>query len=142
MKILFYIDQTYAHGGIEKILADKANYFDEHYNFEVIIATFEQQNRKPCYSINKNVKQVDLEINYARDKSYYSLGNLLKLPKHILRTSRLLKKEKPDILINCSSGFEFYFIPFINKKVKKIKEFHSSRFGKDSRHSNKKGILK
>jgi len=48
MKIVFSTDQIYLHGGIEKVMAQKANYFADVLGYEVIILTTEQKQHQPC----------------------------------------------------------------------------------------------
>ena len=55
MKIVYYTDQIYLHGGIEKILTTKANYFVEKTNYEVHIVTTQQQMNPPCYPLTKKL---------------------------------------------------------------------------------------
>lgn len=128
MKIIFSTDQIYLHGGIEKVLAEKANYFADVCAYEVIILTNEQKGKKNCYSLSSKIQLRDLEINYNRSKSYFSLGNLLKIPRHFYKLDRFFRQVKPDVVIVSNFGFDTYFVPFLYKKTKKIKEFHSSRY--------------
>jgi len=128
MRIAFVIDQVYLHGGIERVLSIKANYFATQTDHEVYIITTEQKEQAPCYNFEKNIKFKDLEVNYNRRKSYFHPVNLLKLPGHIRKTKLALKKIKPDVVIVCSHSADTYFVPFILKSIPKIKEFHYSRF--------------
>ena len=128
MRIAYYTDQVYLHGGIEKVLAQKLNYLALYTNHEVYLITTEQKGKKHCYHITDNIKHHDLGVNYIRSKSYFSLRNLEKVPKHIYRLREKLKKINPDVLIVCNYAFDFYFIPFICSGVKTVKEFHSSRY--------------
>lgn len=127
MKIVFIIDQVYLHGGIERVLSIKANYLSMVKNTTIYILTTEQRNKKACYDFNKEIIFKDLGINYNRKKSYFHPENLLKLPKHIFRTRKALKEINPDIAVVCSHSTDTYFIPFINKKIPKVKEFHFSK---------------
>ena len=128
MNIVFIIDQVYRHGGIEKILSVKANYFSNLPNFNVSILTTEQKDKAFCYQFNPTIQFLDININYHRNKSYFHPVNLLKLPKHILKLSSVLKQIQPDIVVVCSHSTDTYFIPFINRNIPKIKEFHYSKF--------------
>lgn len=127
MRIIFSTDQIYRHGGIEKVMAEKANYFADVCGYEVIILTCEQRNNVPCYPLSSKIKLVDLGINYERSKSYFTLTNLQKLPKHIYKLRKILNKLRANSVIVSNYGFDYYAIPFLNKSSKKIKEFHSSR---------------
>jgi glycosyltransferase involved in cell wall biosynthesis len=95
---------------------------------EVHLITSEQKEKSFCYPISNRVKHYDLTINYDRSKSYFNLVNFKKVPKHIKRLKTKLNEIKPDVLIVCNYAFDFYFIPFISKGIKTIKEFHASRY--------------
>ena len=128
MKLVYYTDQFYRHGGIEKVLSQKLNYFANLDGFEVYLITSQQMKQAFCYSISAKVRHIDLGIDYDITKSYFHPKNLLKVPLHIQKLKKWLKDIKPSNLIVCNYGFDFYFIPFIAKNIKTIKEFHSSRF--------------
>jgi len=126
MKILYLTNQVYLHGGIEKILSKKCNLWVEQYNYEVIVCTSEQHNKEFVYPLNKQVKTIDLGINYHRNLSYFNPLNLLKVVVHYYRLRKLINQLKPDIVISVNYTPEQYSIPFIAKHIPKIKEFHSS----------------
>lgn len=128
MKIVFNTDQIYLHGGIERVMATKANYFINQPNTEVYIVTTEQKNKPPRYLLDNRTTLVDLGINYNREISYYSWENIKKVFKHYRKQKRLFKEIKPDVIISPNFNFDFYWLPFIQKKAKKIKEIHASRY--------------
>ncbi|MBP0902472.1 glycosyltransferase family 4 protein [Mariniflexile gromovii] len=127
MTLVYITDQIYLHGGIERVLANKVNYFVNELNYEVHIITTEQKNNIPCYEIDSKVILHDLAINYNRNKSYFNPLNLIKVPKHYLSLKRKIKAIKPNVIVVCNFAFDFYFIPFVYPEIAKIKEFHSSR---------------
>ncbi|WP_047414409.1 glycosyltransferase family 4 protein [Cellulophaga sp. Hel_I_12] len=127
MTIVFLIDQMSLHGGIERVLSIKANYFATQENVEVHIITSEQKNEPLCYRLDPNIRLYDLQINYHREKSYFHPKNLLKLPKHIYTLRKKIKKIRPDVMIVCSHSTDTYFVPFILKRIPKVKEFHFSK---------------
>jgi glycosyltransferase involved in cell wall biosynthesis len=128
MKILYLTDQTYLHGGIEKVLSQKANYLADVLGDEVIMVTNRQQNNKPVYHFSDKIKFKDLAVDYDIAKSYFHPHNLRKIPNHYLALKKILNEINPDVVISCNFGPDFYFLPFIAKQIPKIKEFHSSRF--------------
>jgi len=128
LKILFITDQLYKPGGIERVLSLKANYMAAEYKWDISILTTEQKDKKAYFELNSKINLLDIDINYNRDKSYFSFENLKKLPKHLFELRKTIKKIKPDYVISVSFGLDFYCLPFIGNSVKKIKEFHSSRF--------------
>ena len=126
LKILYVTNQFYLHGGIEKMLSQKINYFIEEYGYEVILCTSEHYKNEYVYPLNNKTKHIDLEINYSRTKSYFHPKNLLKVVRHFRKLKQTLKIEQPDIVISVNFTPEQYFLPFIEKHIPKIKEFHSS----------------
>jgi glycosyltransferase involved in cell wall biosynthesis len=128
MKIVFSTDQIYLHGGIEKVLSHKANYFADTLGYEVIILTSEQHCQPPCYPLSKKIRLLDIGVNYNRNKSYFSKKNLIKIPFHFKQLYKTIKEVNPDIWIVVSYSFDFYWIPFIRRGVPKCKEFHSSHY--------------
>lgn len=128
MKILINTDQIYLHGGIEKVMATKANYWAKMAAVEVFIVTTEQQRKSPCYSLDPLVKLVDLDINYDRSKSYSSLENLTKALKHYQKQKKVFKDIQPDVIISPNFNFDHYWLPFIKENAKLLKERHGSRY--------------
>ncbi len=141
MTIVFSTDQIYLHGGIEKVMAEKANYFADVCGYKVIILTSEQRGQKPCYSLSSKIQFIDLGVNYERNKSYLSFTNLKKVPRHVLQLQRVLKRLKPNAVIVSNIGFDYYAMPFLNRFSKKIKEFHSSRYFEQHLDSGKKSFF-
>jgi len=128
LKILYLTDQTYLHGGIEKVLSQKANYFADVSGDEVFIVTYNQQSNQPIYFFSEKIKRIDMVINYEIENSYFHPVNLKKIPKHRIALKKIFQEIQPDVVISCSFGPDFYFIPSLEKHIPKIKEFHSSRF--------------
>jgi len=142
LKIVYYTDQTYQHGGIERVLANKINYLVNQESTEVHLITSEQKGNPHCYPTDIKLIEHDLGINYHRNKSYFKLANLSKVPKHFFKLRKTLNKLKPDILVMCNYDFSFYFIPFLNKKSFKIKEYHSSRYFENRKRKLNKSLIK
>lgn len=127
MKIVFTTDQIYLHGGIEKVMAEKANYFADVLGYEVTILTTEQKGNKPCYQLSQKIVLFDIGVNYVRNKSYFHPINFSKIPYHFNNWKKLLQQINPDFVITCNYAFDFYWTPFFLKSIPKLKEFHSSR---------------
>lgn len=128
MKILYLTDQTYLHGGVEKVLSQKANYLADVTGDQVSIITYRQQNKPSVYPFSDKIKFIDLRVDYEIGKSYFHPINLKKIPAHRNALLTLLRQLKPDVVISCSFGPDFYFLPYLEKQIPKIKEFHGSRF--------------
>lgn len=127
MKILYLTDQVYLHGGAERILSLKLNHFIEVYNYNVYLITTEQKNNKSVYYLNSKIKSKDLAVNYYREISYFHPKNVIKSIQHFIKLKREIKRVNPDVIISLSYSPDQYFLPIIEKKIPKLKEFHTSR---------------
>jgi hypothetical protein len=72
MKIVYTITGMYNSGGMERVLANKANYLSHAKGVDgksnkVIIITTDQKNRKPFFYLFEDVRCIDLGINYEDD---------------------------------------------------------------------------
>lgn len=108
------------------MLSQKINYFIEEYGYEVILCTSEHYKKAFVYPLHKKTRHIDLEINYNRTMSYFHPRNLLKSITHFRKLKKVIKQEQPDIVISVNFTPEQYFLPFLEKHIPKIKEFHSS----------------
>lgn len=142
MKIVYNTDQIYNHGGIEKVMATKVNYFAYQPDCEVYIVTTEQSKRHPCYLLDSKVTLIDLQIDYDRNQSYFTFTNVKKALIHFIRQRRLYNKMQPDVIISPNYNFDHFWLPFIKPKNSKlIKELHSSRFFEKEKREQK-GLIK
>ncbi len=142
MRIVYLTDQIYLHGGLEKVMAEKANYFVREFGYEVFILTTEQRNLPPCYSLDEAVKIVDIGVEYERNRSYLSWVNLKKIHKHYRDLNIALAEIGPDVVISVNYAFDFYWLPFVSKKIPKFKEFHSSRYYENALRKENTSFLK
>lgn len=142
MRIVFSTDQIYLHGGIEKVMAEKANYFADVLGYTVFILTTEQKNNPPRYPLSKKITLIDIGVNYVRAKSYFHPVNLRKIPTHYSRYISQIEQINPDCIISCNYAFDFYWLPFTFVSVPKLKEFHSSRYFENEIRKKTKGFGK
>lgn len=140
MKIVYILEQFYLHGGVEKVTCAKANWLSKN-GFDVTLISNKQNNKKHIYPLEKNIKFIDLGINYKKGTSYFHPKHLILVPKHITRLYKVLSKIKPDIVVTLSLQFDYYFLPFITK-AKTIREFHSSRYLYDINRNKNNSFLK
>lgn len=110
------------------MMATKANYLASLPDYQVYIITAEQNNQPACYWLDERIIFIDLGVKYNRIKSYFSYENIRKGILHFIRQQKLFRQLNPDIIISPNFNFDFYWLPFICRNAKKIKEIHSSRF--------------
>lgn len=126
MRILYLTDQMYLHGGAERIIANKMNYLIQNDGHEVFLITSEQKGNSFVYELDNRLHHIDLGINYHRETSYFSPKNLQKMPIHYWKLRRKIRQIRPDVIVQVSYSPDQYFLPWMLKKIPKIKEFHSS----------------
>ncbi len=129
-KIVILVDQLNSHGGIEKLVAVKANYWADVFQYDVTIIATEQHQKALIYPLSDKVKFIDLAINYNRNSSYFSPANVLKFLRNIILIQGYILQNKPQF-INVASHIPItYFLPFLVTNAKIIKEFHFTKFSR------------
>ncbi|NAW51341.1 glycosyltransferase [Elizabethkingia argentiflava] len=130
MKIVYNILGTFNSGGMERVLANKANYWIDK-GHEVFVITTDQQGRKPYFNMHPEVTHIDLEINYTQDHDKGVLRKILsytlKQRKHRQLLELLLKDLKADIVISMFDH-DASFLYKIKEGSKKVLEIHFSRY--------------
>lgn len=103
MKLVFLHHANVCKGGIERMLAMKANLLVEQYGCDVVMLTYEQNGEPFPYHLSPNVRCVDLGVSlYSAYKAPYPMRYLKKLSLRRQLTVALrefLNKEKPDFVI-------------------------------------------
>ena len=127
MKILYSIAGTYNSGGMERVLANKANWLVAH-GHEVIIVTTDQRGESPYFPLDARIKCYDLAINYEENNGKSFLNKLIHYPfkqwKHKVRLTALLKELRPDIVISMFCNDDS-FIPSIKDGSKRYWKYIS-----------------
>ena len=130
MKIVYCIAGTYNSGGMERVLANKANYLVNH-GYEVSIITTDQRGRQPFFYLDKRIRCYDLNINYEINNGKSFFNKLthypLKQKRHRERLTAYLKQLKADIVISMFCN-DASFLWKIKDGSKKILEIHFSRY--------------
>lgn len=116
---------------MERVLLNKVTYLVEKLHWDIAIITTDQQGRPPFYSFPKEIRMIDLDINYAddNDKNAFQkiIGYLHRKRKHRKALSSLLKREKADVVVSLYPS-ESSFIPDIKDGSKKVLELHFCKF--------------
>lgn len=131
MKILYLTGQLKSHGGIEKVLSMKLNSLETNFNQDVSLITYEQGKDEFIYPITSKVHYEDIQIDYdlaIHKNSLFSPVNIIKGIRHFFLIRKKIKLLHPDIIITPNLGYDFIFLPFIERKIPKIREIHSSLY--------------
>lgn len=130
MKIIYLIAGTRHSGGMERVLANKANWLVEH-GHEVCIVTTDQEGEEPFFKLDERITSYDLAIGYEENNGGGFLNKLIHYPfkqhQHRRKLEALLKELKADVVVSMFCN-DASFLPKIKDGSKKVLEIHFSRF--------------
>ena len=130
MKIVYCIPATCNSGGMERVLARKANYLAK-LGHELIFITTDQRGRPPFFELHPSIVSYDLGIDYDANNGSGLLSKLTQYPrKHRLHRqllTELLLKLKADIVISMF-GDDASFLPSIKDGSHKVLEYHFAKY--------------
>ena len=139
MRLLYNIAGLYRPAGMERVLSNKVNWLaaqkgpDGEALYEIVIATTDQRGREVCFPLDGSLRTVDLGILYEENNGGSFLGKVLHYPfkqmRHRRRLARLIRKERPDIVISMFCN-DASFIPRLAHRTgaAAVLEIHFSRF--------------
>lgn len=130
LKIVYLTPALYMAGGVERVLTLKANYFAEHFGYDITIILTEGKDKPLFYPLSDKVKVVNLNIGF---EELWTCSFVKKIFVY-LKKQRLYKKLveaelmhlRPDITISLLRR-EINFITGIKDGSKKIGELHVNR---------------
>lgn len=119
MKLLYITNGINGPGGLERVLSVKASVLADDYDYQVTIATLNEERHQPFYQFSSKVKF----------KTFYAKGNPLNYMLQYRKSIKQLVKEiQPDVVSVCDDGLKGFLIPkFIGKKIPVIYESHASQ---------------
>lgn len=83
IKIAYCIPSLYYPSGMERVLALKANYFTEHFGYEIHIILTDGKDKEPYYKLHPSITIHQLDINYDHyTDARYSHGFLNTAPSN------------------------------------------------------------
>ncbi|MGM9767300.1 MAG: glycosyltransferase family 4 protein [Candidatus Cryptobacteroides sp.] len=142
MKLIYCHCSLYNPGGMERVLLNKVVWLKAHTDWEIMIVTTDQKRKPTFYPFPKEVRMIDLGINYSDDNDKSALkkiiGYLRKRRLHRKRLTELLMQERADIVVSLFPS-ESSFIPDINDGSNKVLELHFNKFFR--LQYNRKGLL-
>ena len=129
-KIVYCTPALYMAGGVERVLTLKANYFAEHFGYDITIILTEGKDKPLFYPLSDKIKVINLDINFEE----LWACSFVKKAFVYLKKQRIFKKKlrdelmriRPDITISLLRR-EINFINEIKDGSKKIGELHVNR---------------
>ena len=129
-KIVYCVPSLYIPGGVERVLTLKANYFAEHYGYDITIILTDGKDKPYAFPLSEKVSVVNLNINFNElwNCSFLKKVFLYLKKQHVYR--KKLKEElmriRPDITDSLLRR-DINFINEIHDGSKKIGELHVNR---------------
>ena len=132
-------------GGVERVLTLKANYFAEHFGYDIAIILTEGKNKPLFYPLSEKIKVVNLDINFEELWSCSFIKKVIVyLKKQFVFKKRLsaeLMRIRPDVTISLLRR-EINFINEIKDGSKKIGELHVNKANYRNFEANEANLLK
>lgn len=144
-KIVYCTPALYMSGGVERVLTLKANYFAEHYDYDVTIILTEGKDKPCAYPISDKVKLVYLDINFEELWTCSFVKKVFLYLKKQRVYKRKLKAElmriRPDITDSLLRR-EINFLTKIKDGSVKIGELHVNRLNYRNFETNETSFMK
>lgn len=145
MKIVYVTPALYMAGGVERVLTLKANYFAEHFGYDITIILTEGKGNPLFYPLSAKIKVVNLDINF---EELWTCSFAKKIFVY-LKKQRLFKKAltnelmrlRPDITVSLLRR-EINFINDIKDGSCKIGELHINRANYRNFNTQNVGVVK
>lgn len=129
-KIVYCTPALYMAGGVERVLTLKANYFAEHFGYDITIILTEGKDKPLFYPLSDKVKVINLNIGFEELWTCSFLKKVFVYLKKQYLFKKLLKQEllriRPDITVSLLRR-EINFLTSIKDGSKKIGELHINR---------------
>ena len=132
-RIVYCTPALYFAGGMERVLTMKANYFAEHFGYDVTIILTDGKEKPIFYPLSDKVKVINLDIGFEELWTCSFLKKIFFYLKKQHLYKKLLNRElmriRPDITVSMLRR-EINFINDIQDGSKKIGEIHINRANK------------
>lgn len=144
-KIVYCTPALYFAGGMERVLTQKANYFADHFGYDITIILTEGKDKPVFYPLSDKVKVINLNIGFEELWKCSFLKKIFIYLKKQHKYKKLLVKElmriRPDITVSMLRR-EINFINDIKDGSKKIGEIHINRANFRNFESNEDNFIK
>ena len=130
LKIVYITPALYMAGGVERVLTLKANYFAEHFGYDITIILTEGKDKPLFYPLSDKIKVINLDVGF---EELWTCGFLKKIFVYLRKQRRfknLLTRElmrlRPDITVSLLRR-EINFLNAIQDRSRKVGELHINR---------------
>jgi len=145
LKIVYCTPALYLAGGVERVLTLKANYFAEHFGYDITIILTDGKGKPFAYPLSDKIKVIHLDINFEElwtcsfQKKIWVYLKKQRIYKR--RLTEELMRIRPDITVSLLRR-EINFINGIKDGSKKIGELHVNRANYRNFEANDTNVIK
>ena len=145
LKIVYITPALYMAGGVERVLTLKANYFAEHFGYDITIILTEGKDKPLFYPLSNKIKVINLNIGFEQLWTCSFVKKVFVYLKKQRQFKKSLTKElmciRPDITISLLRR-EINFINDIKDGSRKIGELHVNRANYRNFEANDSNFIK
>ena len=128
MRLLYVTDAFAVWGGMERVLADKMNYLQERYGYDVSLMTINQGKHTIPFSLNPQIKHIDLGVRLHQQYAYCGVKRYLIRRQLVAQLKDSIKKALQQIDADIIVCAKLDFVGVLNEvrgKTPLIVESHS-----------------
>ena len=144
-KIVYCTPALYMAGGVERVLTLKANYFAEHFGYDITIILTDGKGKPFFYPLSEKVKVIHLDINFEELWTCSFVKKIFVYLKKQRQFRKRLKEElmrlRPDITVSLLRR-EVNFLSSIKDGSKKMGELHVNRANYRNFEANEANFVK
>lgn len=120
MRLLYILPKIKTAGGVARVIAIKANYFVEHFGYEVHILSQNEENEIPFYEFDSEIVFHNMILK----------GNVFRFFTSFQKQiNQKISEIKPDVILVADNGLKAFIFPLIAKrKTPIVFECHGSKF--------------
>ena len=130
LKIVYLTPALYMAGGVERVLTLKANYFADHFGYDITIILTEGKDKPLFYPLSDKIKVINLNIGFEELWTCSFAKKIFVYLKKQHQFKKALTKElmrlRPDITVSLLRR-EINFLNDIKDGSRKIGELHVNR---------------
>lgn len=145
LKIVYLTPALYMAGGVERVLTLKANYFAEHFGYDITVILTEGKGKPLFYPLSDKIKVINLDINFEELWTCSFVKKIFVYLKKQRRYKKLLTEElmrlRSDITVSLLRR-EINFINGIQDGSRKIGELHINRANYRNFNTEHAGLAK
>ena len=145
LKIVYLSPALYMAGGVERVLTLKANYFAEHFGYDITIILTEGKDKPLFYPLSDKIKVINLNIGFEELWTCSFVKKIFVYLKKQCRYKKLLSEQlmrlRPDITVSLLRR-EINFLNSIRDGSKKVGELHINRANYRNFNTEQAGVIK